>query len=192
MIDLKKGLLIGLFGLLAVGCSDPEPQVIDIDEAAAKVGLGPDDYEIHENGAIEVKGNVDSDITADAVVTAFKDAGIPIGEVVIQTAETDPNNRLGRPGEYIGSAQFEDKRVKQLEPIPELDLDEPDLPLGGTIEVFNNEKDLQARKQYIEQVYEMMPTAKEYMYVSGLVLLRLQYELTPTQAQEYKTVLNSL
>lgn len=190
--NLKKRFLLGLGALALVGCSDPEPQVVDVDEAAANAGLASDEYETHENGAIKIKSKATSNLTVDSAILAFKDAGIPIGEVVIQTAETDPNNRLGRPGEYTGSAQFEDKRVEQLEPIPELDLDEPDLPLGGTIEVFNNEKDLQARKQYIEQVYEMMPTAKEYMYVSGLVLLRLQYELTPTQAQEYEAVLNSL
>lgn len=190
MSDLKKGLLIGLFGLLAIGCSEPEP--VDMKAVAADAGLSEDDYEIHENGAIKIKSKATSNLTVDSAILAFKDAGIPIGEVVIQTAETDPNNRLGRPGEYTGSAQFEDKRVEQLEPIPELDLDEPDLPLGGTIEIFNNEKDLQARKQYIEQVYEMMPAAKEYMYASGLALLRLEYELTPTQAQEYEAVLNSL
>lgn len=55
MSSLKVGLFIGLLSLGMVGCSDPEPQVIDIDEAAANVGLAPDDYEVHENGAIEVK-----------------------------------------------------------------------------------------------------------------------------------------
>lgn len=55
MSSLKAGFFIGLLSLGMVGCSDPEPQVIDIDEAAANVGLAPDDYEVHENGAIEVK-----------------------------------------------------------------------------------------------------------------------------------------
>ena len=192
MSDLKKGFLIGLSVLALIGCSEPEPQVIDVDEAAANAGLASDDYEVHENGAIEIKSKVSSNLTADSVISAFKDAGIPIGEVVIQTAETDPNNKLGRPGEYISSAQFEDSRLKQLEPIPELELDEPDLPVGGVIEVFNNAKDLDARKQYIEQVYEMMPAAKQYIYVNDTALLRLDYELTPDQAKEYETVFMSL
>ena len=118
---------------------------------------------------------------------------MPIGESnEFRNADTDPNNKLGRPGEYIGSAQFEDNRVKQLEPMPEIETVEPDLPLGGIIEVFDHDKDLQARKQYIEQAYEMMPAAKQYMYVNKLVLLRLEYELTPDQAKEYETVFMSL
>ena len=189
---MKKGFLLGLGVLALVGCGDPEPQVIDVDEVAANAGLASDDYEVRENGAIEIKSKVSSNLTADSVISAFKDAGIPIGEVVIQTAETDPNNKLGRPGEYISSAQFEDSRLKQLEPIPELELDEPDLPVGGVIEVFNNAKDLDARKQYIEQVYEMMPAAKQYIYVNDTALLRLDYELTPDQAKEYETVFMSL
>lgn len=55
MIDLRKGALIGLLTLVAIGCSDPEPHVIDVDEAAANAGLASDEYETHENGAVEVK-----------------------------------------------------------------------------------------------------------------------------------------
>lgn len=174
------------------GCSEPKPVEIDIDEAAANAGLAPEDYKVHENGTIQIYSKLNAAPKVEEVIAAFKDAGLPLGEVIIQTAETDPNERLGRPGEYIGSAQFEDSRVKQLEPMPEIETDEPDLPLGGTIEVFDNDKDLQSRKQYIEQVYEMMPSAKQYMYVNKLVLLRLEYELTPNQAKEYETVFMSL
>ncbi|WP_143516793.1 hypothetical protein [Psychrobacter sp. JB193] len=174
------------------GCSDPKPVDIDIDEAAADAGLAPDEYKVNDDGSVNVSSKVDTAITPDDVIAAFKSAGLPIGEVLIQTADTDPNNKLGRPGEYIGSAQFEDSRVKQLEPMPEIETDEPDLPLGGIIEVFDNDKDLQSRKQYIEQVYEMMPAAKQYMYVNNLALLRLEYELTPDQAKEYEEVFMSL
>lgn len=188
---MKKGFLLGLGALTLVGCSEPEPQVIDVDEVAANAGLASEEYETHENGAIEVKTNR-LELTAENIISEFKGASIPIGNVVVQTAETDPNSKLGRPGEYISSAQFEDSRLKQLEPIPELELDEPDLPVGGVIEVFNNAKDLDARKQYIEQVYEMMPAAKQYIYVNDTALLRLDYELTPDQAKEYETVFMSL
>lgn len=192
MFESKKVLLIGLVTFGLIGCGEPKTVDIDIDETAAKVGLAPDEYQLNKNGSIEVYSKVDTAITSDDVIAAFKSAELPIGEVLIQTADTDPNDKLGRPGEYIGSAQFEDSRVKQLEPMPEIETDEPDLPLGGTIEVFDNAKDLQSRKQYIEQVYEMMPSAKQYMYVNNLVLLRLEYELTPEQAKEYETVFMSL
>lgn len=192
MLGIKEILMTGVMTLGLFGCSDPEPQVIDLDKAAADAGLAPEDYKVHENGAIQIYSKVDTAITSDDVIEAFKSAGLPIGRVLIQTAETDPNNKLGRPGEYIESAQFEDSRVKQLEPMPELETDEPDLPLGATIEVFDNDRDLQARKQYIEQVYDMLPSAKQYMYVNKSVLLRLEYELTPDQAKEYETAFMSL
>lgn len=174
------------------GCSEPEPQVIDLDKAAADVGLSLEDYEGHENGAIGVKSKLSAAPKVEDVIAAFKDAGLPLGEVIVQTAETDPNERLGRPGEYVGSAQFEDTRIEQPEPMSELEYDEPDLPVGGVIEMFENNKDLQARKQYLEQVYEAMPLVKQYIYASKLGLLRLEFSLTPDQAKEYETVFMSL
>ena len=57
MLDIKKILMSGVITLGVFGCSEPEPQVIDIDEAAANVGLAPGDYEVHENGAIEIKAS---------------------------------------------------------------------------------------------------------------------------------------
>lgn len=41
------------------GCSEPKPVDVDINEAAANEGLAPEDYEVHENGAIEVYSKVD-------------------------------------------------------------------------------------------------------------------------------------
>lgn len=57
MIDFRKGALIVLLTFVTIGCSDPEPQVIDMDELAVEAGLSEDDYVVHENGAIEVKGS---------------------------------------------------------------------------------------------------------------------------------------
>lgn len=60
MIDFRKGLFVGLSALGAIGCSSPEPEVIDMDEIAAEAGLSEDDYEVHDNGAIEIKAPVDN------------------------------------------------------------------------------------------------------------------------------------
>lgn len=46
-------------GLVMVGCGE-RPQIeIDIDEAAANAGLAPEDYEVHEDGTIQVYSKVD-------------------------------------------------------------------------------------------------------------------------------------
>lgn len=55
MLDINKLLMASFISLGLLGCSDPEPQVVDVDEAATNAGLESDDYEVHENGAIEIK-----------------------------------------------------------------------------------------------------------------------------------------
>lgn len=61
MIDFRKGLFVGLLALGAIGCSSPEPEVIDMDKMAAEAGLSEDDYEVHDNGAIEIKSKVEDE-----------------------------------------------------------------------------------------------------------------------------------
>ena len=80
MFDLKRELLVSFFGLAMVGCNDPEPQVIDINEIAAESGLSEDDYTVQENGAIEIHSERDVN------------------------AEVNPNNPLAAQGnnwEYV-------------------------------------------------------------------------------------------
>ena len=55
MSSLKAGFYIGLLSLGMFGCSEPEPQVIDLDEVAAEAGLSEDEYKVHDDGAIEVQ-----------------------------------------------------------------------------------------------------------------------------------------
>lgn len=187
---MTKFVACTILALAAIGCSEPAP--LDMDEVAAEAGLSPNDYEIHDDGTMQIYSKVEALHSVDDVVAAFKGVGLPVGDFIVQTAATDPNQKLGRPDEYIGSAQFEDTRIEQPEPMSELEFNEPDLPVGGVIEIFENEEDLQSRKKHIEQVYEMMPMAKQYMYAHKLGLLRLEYALTPEQAKEYETVFMSL
>ena len=51
--------------------------------------------------------------TAAEVITALKAKGLPVGAFVNYTAENDPNQRLGRPREYIGKVNFWDTRLKR-------------------------------------------------------------------------------
>lgn len=51
--------------LTSIGCSEPDPQVIDMDEIAAEAGLSEGDYIVHENGAMQIKSKVDD--TASSV-----------------------------------------------------------------------------------------------------------------------------
>ena len=96
---------------------------------------------------------------------------------------------LGRPGQYTSKATFEDIRIEQtnknLDPefFSELEREEP---IGGTIEVFNNEKDMKKRKDYIEAFTSSMSMIAEYSYGKDRFLLRLDKSVTPSQAKEYE------
>ena len=97
MIDLRKGALMGLLTFVTIGCSDPEPQVIDVDEAAANAGLSSDEYETHENGAIEVKAPEDSSAVENKVLWYQDDLSEPVetvgmldGEAILASAKLEP------------------------------------------------------------------------------------------------------
>jgi hypothetical protein len=125
---------------------------------------------------------VTTPMTAEGIANLFATSispVIPTGKIVVYTADTDVNKLLGRPNQYISKANFADNRIDQF------DENDPD---GGTIETFNNSKDLQARKAYIESVEKLLYPEIEYMFVNGNYLLRLSRELTPEQAKEYETV----
>lgn len=81
MFTIRKGLLIGFVTFGLIGCSDPEPQVIDMNEVAAEAGLSEDDYVVHENGAIEVKGSEDNSTAENKVIWYQDDLSEPVKTV---------------------------------------------------------------------------------------------------------------
>lgn len=68
MLDAKKILMASFVSLGLFGCSDPEPQVIDMEEIAAEAGLSEDDYVVHENGAMQIKSKVDDTASTESDV----------------------------------------------------------------------------------------------------------------------------
>jgi hypothetical protein len=122
------------------------------------------------------EADVTETLTAEDHVTKLKEAGLPIDNVIVFTAETDPNEMLGRPNGYTSKVNFADTTIEQF----------GDDPVGGSIEVFENEKDVKNRKEYIDSIGEEMQLFAEYSYVKGSVLLRLDSALTPEQAEKYK------
>ena len=121
--------------------------------------------------------------TVQGVLLALKQAGLPIGEIAVLTVENDPNQLLGRPKQYIAKGYWVDTRLPTQETLEDMDA-------GGTIEIFANEEDLEARKAYIAILMEI-PLFSQYIFAEGLVLLRLLNELTPQQAIEYEKALGT-
>lgn len=113
-------------------------------------------------------------LLGDAVAAAVRASGIPVTDLVVFTAETDPNKLLGRPGQYIAKVSWKDPRVSTA-----------DL---ATIEVFPDAASLQARFAYIDGIFKSSPMLLQWMYrnEARLALLRLPKELTPDQAKQYE------
>lgn len=90
MIDFKKGLLVGLLAFGLIGCSDPEPTVIDIDEVAAEAGLSEDDYSVHDNAAVEIHSKVKDDENVlwyqDDLSEPVETVGMMNGEDILASA----------------------------------------------------------------------------------------------------------
>lgn len=119
-------------------------------------------------------------LTSQAVLDAFKNAQIPITDVVVYDEKTDPNNLLGRPNQYVGKINFTDSRAKGLK------------KQDCTIEVFDNEDALNARKTYTEGISKASSMFAQYIYSHKNVLVRLNHQVLPKDAAQYETVLKGL
>ena len=111
------------------------------------------------------------------VIGALRRAGLPIGRVRYYTAANDVNKLLGRPGQYIGKANFRDTRIRSTG----FDVDD-----GGSVETFANKGDAARRYRYVDAVTNSSSLFVEYHYLEGTVFLRLSHELTPAQAKQYE------
>jgi hypothetical protein len=121
-------------------------------------------------------------LSAIDYVNAFVADGLPIDNIIEYDEETDVNGLLGRPGQYISKVNFADMRCEQYD---------AEDPVGGTVEVFATSADMHSRKDYIEALQEEMSILVDaYIYVSAdeLGLLRVSFDLTPIEAQEYANI----
>lgn len=123
--------------------------------------------------------------TAEAVAATISSAvpSMQPGESI--TAESDPNQLLGRPGGYTSAMSFADSRVP-ADPLPP----EPgSIAAGGKVEVFESTEDAQRRFEYVQTVTRSAPIFGEYTYLSGSVVLRVARGLTPDQTAGYEAAL---
>lgn len=121
------------------------------------------------------------EISADGLLQAFKDSGMSVIDEIVYTSETDPNEKLGRPGEYIAKINFNDSNFFEEGEEPEL-----------SIEVFENEEDMIKRRDYIQEITDTndMNAFKYYIYNNGMFLFRIPYSVTPEVAAEYEDIFN--
>ena len=128
-------------------------------------------------------------LDAETALAELKDAGLPITDSAVITETNDGNNLIGRPGQYVSKVAFADSR-----PGVPIDQAEPGNEGGGSIEVFADGADAQARSNYIQKTLQSLgPIAgTEYHYLAGPVLVRVNGELPPSVAAEYEAAVAGL
>jgi hypothetical protein len=98
---------------------------------------------------------------------------------------TDPNDRLGRPGGYASKAAFRDARVHVAAYVTEVD--DPDR--GGSVEVFGKRSAAMDRAREVQMKLKAFGLGTEYDYVVGGALIRVSGNVTPSQAASYQQAL---
>lgn len=118
-------------------------------------------------------------VTGEDIIEMIKQANIPIVDVYSYDEKTDPNGLLGRPGQYIEKLMWQDARV--LEKVCE-----------ATVEIFINKKDLEIRKNYLKRVWDFMPITRQYIYEYKNALIRVDFELLPSDAKSYEILFTTV
>ncbi len=177
---MKKVLVLSIFLLLLVilaACGDSNSN------SSSEVISD----EVVEEGAVQIPK------TAEEMLTALMEKNENVTDILVWNEENDPNSLLGRPGNYIGKADFSDTRVEEI-----ATNDEEKLLFGlegGTIEVFKSKSDCDKRYEYLKQLSEAGLGAigpNQYMYKYDLVLFRVSYKVPPTGADEYKKQMDEI
>jgi hypothetical protein len=106
------------------------------------------------------------------IAAALQASGLPIADVRVFTADTDPDKTLGRPNQYNHKVSWRDTR-------------------GGadaTVELFPTLASLEARKRLIESRNSRDGNFVEYIYerTGRRALMRLPRTLSLEQAREYE------
>jgi hypothetical protein len=123
-----------------------------------------------------------SAFNAEAIGKALGERGLPIERVTVLDEATDPNNLLGRPGQYTSKIDFFDKRHSEA----------GSEDGRNTIEVFATPEDAKARRSYVEQVTKGMAFAVQYQELRGSVLMRLDKAMLPSEVNAYRDALSQI
>lgn len=124
-------------------------------------------------------------LNASQVMTKLAQLVPTAHESLVLTDATDPNNLMGRPNEYTSDVRFTDTRVPASDTAG-MGLSTGDVQFGGSIEVFPTAADATARANYIQAVTKALPSASEYDFTAGTLLIRVSHFLTPSQAADYQ------
>ena len=117
-------------------------------------------------------------VDADIFIAAFEDAGLAISAVEYYTAETDPYELLGRPGQYAQKVSFTHTGEEEVE--------------YCTIEIFKREKHANNREDYINEIVENLPSSEQHIIKNSNYIMRLALSVTPEEVKQLEAAFNSV
>lgn len=122
--------------------------------------------------------------TAKELVVALKEKGFPMETIIEYDEASDTSGLLGKPNQYTSKARFSDNRLEQTMG--------KENPFGGTIEVFSNGKDAKARFEFLEGSTGPNSILRQYYYLKGNVVLRIDRGLAEEEGEKYSVALNEI
>ena len=118
----------------------------------------------------------DLEVDAAALAAALVDAVDSATGFTEYTEDSDPNDLIGRPGQYVSAASIADDGAEG----------DRGVDGGAVIEVFASESDAQARSEYILAILEDSPMfGLEWHHLDGVALLRVSGALKPSVNEVY-------
>lgn len=123
-------------------------------------------------------------VDAEAATEAMRAANPEITAVTVYDENTDPNDLIGRPGQYTSAARITDGRAAGGDGID----------AGAVVEVFATPEDAQARSTYIQEMLTELGPAfgTEWHHLQGTHLLRVSGSLVPSVNDEYSAAWTAL
>jgi len=119
-------------------------------------------------------------LSAIDIIRALITAKYPVFSEVSYDEKTDPNKLLGRPNQYTSKANASDLRISNKASKNPEDI---------IVEVFSTVEDCALREKHVQSMYESVPALAQYMYPCANVLLRVDFSLLPSEAEEYNGAL---
>jgi hypothetical protein len=129
--------------------------------------------------------NAESNKLVKTVLDKVKTSTSTVMATRVITKDTDPENSLGKTGQYQYAGSFYDSRTG-YSPVG----DDYSTAAGGAIEIYATEKDATARGEYLAQLQTGANQAGAYK-VAGKSVLRVSRDYTANQQIEMLTLMNS-
>lgn len=130
--------------------------------------------------------------TAKQIMTKLKkDYKLPIVQEKTYNEKDDPNQKLGRPNQYISKSNWNDKRDKEnIEEQNDTKYQKMIAPKDSrncTVETFKTKEDAKRRSDFLSEKAKNMPDVQDqYVYLAGKAVLRISYKITPSEAKKYE------